>query len=252
MGIFGAIVGGSIGLVMGGPIGAVVGAMFGAQVGETNGGGVRTAGPMDQATAQAVFAVALTSMAAKVAKADGRVTDAEVTAFDRFLQEHMGMSVQERQGAARVFNEARDSPTHATDYATQLGQLLRYQPDRLRDVLTILLSIAHADGELHSAEEALIRQIGLAMGLGESDYQSCLANFAAMGGQSAVDPYAVLGVERTASDVDVRAAHRRVVREYHPDILQSKGMPEEFMEFAKEKLTASNQAWAQIKKERDL
>ncbi len=252
MGIFGAIFGGSIGLAMGGPIGALLGMVFGSRVGDVAGQAALGSMPTDQATAQAIFAVTLTSLAAKVAKADGRVTTDEVQAFDCFLRDSMGMSVAERQGAARVFNEARDNDTPAEDYATQLGQLMRHQPDRLRDILTILLNVAHADGVLHAEEEALIRSVGRAMGLGESDYQSCLANFGAMGGRAAVDPYEVLGVTKAATDSDIRAAHRRIVREYHPDVLQSKGMPDEFMEFAKKKLTAGNEAWARIRKERDL
>jgi DnaJ like chaperone protein len=205
-----------------------------------------------QAQSRAIFAVALTSLAAKVAKADGRVSTDEIEAYDAFLRDRMGMSVSERKSAAKVFNHARDDNTPASDFAIQLGQLLRSQPDRLRDIITILFVIASADGDLHSAEEELIRRIARDMGLSSSDYQSCKANFSAVQGQPNASPYEVLGVSPQASDADVRAAHRRIVREYHPDVLQSKGMPAEFMKFANEKLIAANDAWSRIKAERGI
>ncbi len=252
MGIFGSIVGGTLGFFVGGPIGAILGSALGSGIGNQTHLRVTGTPVSGQAQVQAIFAIALTSLAAKVAKADGRVTTDEIEAYDQFLSENMGMSVSERKAAARVFNHARDDDTPASQFALQLGQLLRGQPDRLRDIITILFVVALADGVQHKAEEELIRQIARDMGLSSEDYQSCKANFMAVRGEPQVSPYEVLGVPESASDADVRAAHRRIVREYHPDVLQSKGMPEEFMEFANEKLIAANDAWSRIKDERGM
>ncbi len=60
------------------------------------------------------------------------------------------------------------------------------------------------------------------------------------------------GVSHTASDDEVRSAHRRLVRDYHPDVIQSKGLPADFMKFATEKSTAINEAWAAVRKERGM
>ncbi len=252
MGIFGSIIGGTLGFMLGGPIGAILGSALGSGVGVQVGSERASSFAGTQAQAQAVFAVALTSLAAKVAKADGRVTKDEIEAYDTFLRDRMGMSVAERKSAAKVFNHARGDDTPASEFALQLGQLLRTQPDRLRDIITILFVVALADGVQHPAEEELIRRIARDMGLSSSDFQSCKANFSAVQGGPKVSPYEVLGVPIDASDADVRAAHRRIVREYHPDVLQSKGMPEEFMEFANEKLIAANEAWSRIKDERGM
>ncbi|MFT5057819.1 MAG: DnaJ like chaperone protein [Planctomycetota bacterium] len=252
MGIFGSIAGGTLGFILGGPIGAFFGSVMGSGMGEQAGSKRATTFKSSQAQAQAIFAVALTSLAAKVAKADGQVTQDEIDAYDAFLRDRMGMSVAERKFAAQVFNHARDNDTPASEFALQLGQLLRTQPDRLRDIITILFVVASADGVQHPAEEELIRRIARDMGLSSQDYQSCKANFNAVQGGPKVSPYEVLGVSTDASNADVRAAHRRIVREYHPDVLQSKGMPEEFMKFANEKLIAANEAWSQIKDQRGM
>ena len=256
MGIFGTLVGGSLGFFVGGPIGALLGSMLGSSLGEDAGATGTRARPgartrIGARQAQAIFAVALTSLAAKVAKADGRVSQAEIQAFDRFLQQNMRMSVEDRRAAAEVFNRARDCDTPTSEFSAQVRRVFLGQPDRLRDIVTILLMIAMADGKLHPTEEAMIQQIARDLGLSETDYQSCRATFSAASKKS-VDPYEVLGVPESSSDADVKSAHRRLVRDYHPDVIQSKGLPEDFQTFASEKLVAVNEAWAEVKTARGL
>lgn len=256
LGIFGTLLGGTVGFMMGGPIGAILGGAMGSSVSRgmdaaaAQQGGLRGAGSIQQQ--QMAFAMVLTSLAAKVAKADGQVTGDEVRAFDGFLQNSLRMSTAERRFAAQVFNQARDSATPASEFAKQLRGVFRGQPDRLRDVVTILLMVAFADGKLHPAEEDLLRSISNDLGLADADYQSCKATFMSTVGVSDIDPYEVLGVPRSATDTEVRSAHRRLVREYHPDVLQSKGLPEDFTAFASKKMSAINDAWALVREERGL
>ena len=267
MGIFGTILGGAVGGLLGGPLGVVMGSFLGAHLSENarvggmprpgpaaNGGYARSARRPGHTAQdlQAVFAIALTSLAAKVAKADGRVTQEEIQAFDTFLRNSMHMSVEERKYAAEVFNEARHSPSPAADFARQVRGLLRGQPDRLRDIITILLAIALADGHYHPREEEMILGIAREMGLSQADYQSCRATFMAARGEPEVSPYEVLGVSPSASDDEVRKAHRRLVREYHPDVAKAKGLPDDFLDFAHEKMSAINEAWSRVKKERNM
>ena len=250
MGIFGTIVGGTVGFMMGGPVGAILGSVMGSTL--SRGAEVAQRRVRSAQQQQVAFAMVLTSLAAKVAKADGRVTGDEVRAFDDFLKQSLHMSVEDRKFAGEVFNRARDSETPASEFAAQLRSVFPRQPDRLRDVLTILLMVALADGQLHAAEEQLLRSIAGDLGLSGSDYESCKATFMSQTGASGVDPYAVLGVPSTASDAEVRSAHRRLVREYHPDVLESKGLPEDFMEFAAKKMSAINEAWSAVRKSRGL
>lgn len=270
MGIFGTIFGGALGLAVGGPLGAVLGAAIGSSIGQGNtgfGGGPGSFGdnrsggghtgtfrsPRNAQELQLAFAVALTSLAAKVAKADGKVTHDEIQTFDHFLKHSLQLNQEDRRVAAKVFNAARDSQAPVSEFTGQIRSLFRAEPYRLRDIITILLTVALADGHLHAAEEKLIREISRSFGLSEADYRSCKASFEATHGKAdTTSPYEVLGVTSSASDEEVRSAHRKLVREYHPDKLQSKGLPEDFLEYAKEKMTAINAAWARIKKERGL
>lgn len=264
MGLLGALFGGTVGFMLGGPLGAMIGGAIGAQSsgGATVGGGARRmAGAGSAQNAQSAFLVAVISLAAKVCKADGHVCEAEVRAFDAFLRDNLRMPADERRFASKIFNEARDSHVPAEDFARQVRTLLGGHPDRLRDIVTVLLQIAHADGSLHAAEDRLIASIAREMGLTDHDYQQCKAFFGGAGGSrgasgrpasagAATTDYEVLGLTPAATEDEIKKAYRGIAREYHPDVLQSKGLPEDFMNFAKEKLQKVNESYDRIKKER--
>lgn len=277
MGIFGSIVGGTLGFLAAsplgmGPLGMVLGSVLGGRMsGDVDqsdfggspfsGGGSTRSGyervgrvnpRQQQRDLQLAFAVALTSLAAKVAKADGKVTHDEIQAFDHFLKHSLNLSTEERKLAAEVFNHARNSQATTHEFTDQVRSIFRQQPDRLRDIVTILLAVALADGHFHPKEENLIRQIARDLGLSDRDYQSCRATYMSAHGEPDVSPYEVLGVDASATDAEVRSAHRRLVREYHPDVLASKGLSEDFLEYAHEKMSAINDAWSRVKKQRNL
>lgn len=264
MGLLGTLLGGSLGFMMFGPLGAIVGGAIGANLGE---GPVRApgrgpgypprpdggpyGGPVrDTRQAQQAFLVAMISLAAKVAKADGRVTEPEVRSFDAFLRDRLGMGVEDRKVAARLFNEARDSAVPAEEFARQVRALIGHQPDRLVDLMSLLMSVAAADAGLHPAEERLLRTIAREMGMSARDYETAAALFAPREDPDA--SYKVLGLTRAASDDEVKKAYRRLAREYHPDVVVNKGMGEDFRKFADEKMRAINAAYERIKNERGL
>ncbi|MBM4130126.1 molecular chaperone DjiA [bacterium] len=255
MGLLGTLLGGSLGFMMFGPLGAIVGGAIGANIGEgpsrARPGGGAYGGPVrDPRQAQQAFLVAMISLAAKVAKADGRVTEQEVRSFDAFLRDRLGMSADDRRLAARLFNEARDSGVPAEEFARQVRALIGHERERLIDLMSLLISVAAADAGLHPAEERLLRSIAREMGMSARDYETAAALFAPREDPDAA--YRVLGLTRAAGDDEVKKAYRRLAREYHPDVVVNKGMGEDFRKFADEKMRAINAAYEKIKDERGL
>jgi DnaJ like chaperone protein len=202
-----------------------------------------------QSQAQSAFMIAMISLAAKVAKADGRVSPEEIRFFDEFLKTTLGMTAEDRRIAARIFNQARDSKVPARDFARQIRQLLGHQPDRLRDLVCLLLKLAFADGVLGAEEETLIRQIARDLGIGDHGYEECMALF---GRDSIESAYKTLGLDRSATDAQVKSAYRRLAKEYHPDTLAAKGLSEEFAQYAREKIRAVNAAYERIREARGM
>jgi DnaJ like chaperone protein len=263
MGLLGTLIGGSLGFMMGGPLGAIIGGAIGSNLGGDTGRprvhpGARAGGQgygsrpggFNPLEAQQTFMIAMISLAAKVAKADGSVSEAEIRSFDQFLKDQLGMAAEERRVAARIFNEARDSEIPAEEFARQIRQLMGHQPARLRDLISLLINIAMADGHYHETEERLIRSIARDMGLTERDYEEAISMFnprASIG-----TSYTVLGVTSGATDDEIKKAYRKLAKEYHPDVVANKGMGEDFQKFAAEKMRAINSAYDAVKEARGM
>jgi len=64
--------------------------------------------------------------------------------------------------------------------------------------------------------------------------------------------YAQLGLTSSASDAEVKKAYRKLVSQYHPDKLVSRGLPEEMMEMAKTRVRDINTAYEQIKQAKGI
>jgi DnaJ like chaperone protein len=62
--------------------------------------------------------------------------------------------------------------------------------------------------------------------------------------------YAHLGLDRSASDAEVKRAYRKLVSQYHPDKLVSHGLPEEMQDIAKTRVREINTAYDRIKQSR--
>ena len=63
------------------------------------------------------------------------------------------------------------------------------------------------------------------------------------------NPWRVLGLEPTVSHADARKRYLALVQENHPDRMLARGVPEEFLRIANERLAAINHAWDQVEAE---
>ncbi|MGZ2258681.1 TerB family tellurite resistance protein [Roseobacter sp. A03A-229] len=185
------------------------------------------------------FTIAVIALGAKMAKADGQVTRDEVTAF----KEVFHIAAQDEQGAAKVFNLARQDVAGYEEYAIRIRDMFSAQPETLRDLLEGLFHIAMADGFYHPNEDAFLERVTEIFGLPQAEFNSLRIRFAPDARQ---DPYAVLGVTPDASMQDIRRAWRRLVRENHPDAMIARGVPEEAMQLAQKRMADINRAWDEI------
>lgn len=262
MAIWGKIVGGAAGFAVGGPIGALIGAIAGHAFDHYRAeeSRRRLRGPANDEpplfyedpaeTRRIAFATAVIALAAKLAKADGRVTREEIQAFRRVFP----VDDDEVGDVARIYNQAKASTEGFEAYARQIATLFRRDRYLLEELLTGLFDVARSDGELNQAEIDFLRRVATIFGFDEAAFQEIHRRFAASVRQmsGADDTYAVLGLSRSASDDEIRKAYRRLVREHHPDRLVAKGLPEEFVDHANKTLANINVAYDRIAKERSL
>jgi DnaJ like chaperone protein len=251
MGWLGKIAGGGLGMIVGGPLGALLGAAIGHHfVDAQDGTGLGTARPSlgaEQAR-QAVFFTAVFAALGKMAKADGRVSEAEIALVRRFMREQMGLDTRASRLAIDIFNEAKSNRTPFAAYTRQFARTFAAEPDMRRTFFELLFALAMADGELHPAEDRLLREAVADLDLPEGLYEHLRS-----GGEgrmaTAVDithHYAVLGVEPGASDEELKKAYRKAARDFHPDTIVSKGLPEEFQKFAEDKFKEIQAAYEAI------
>jgi DnaJ like chaperone protein len=187
------------------------------------------------------FTIAVIALSAKMAKADGLVTRAEVLAF----REIFHISAADEAGAAKVFNLARQDVAGFETYARRIKSMFGTRMTILEDLLEGLFHISVADGSYHDQEDAFLSRVAEIFGLGERCFRAVKARYVE---GAPADPYDVLGVEPSASPDELRAAWRALIRQNHPDQLMARGVPREAVKLAEARLVAVNQAWDDLTK----
>ncbi len=193
------------------------------------------------------FTIAVLALGAKMAKADGTVTRDEVTAFRRIFT----FSAGEETHAAHVFNLARQDVAGFDAYARKIARL--FNPDGHRicaddhhvlvDILEALFQIAVADGSYHDGEDAFLAHVADEFGLDDGCFRIVRSRLVEGAPR---DPYDVLGLPRGASKDAARKAWKELVRDTHPDVMQSRGVPPEAMKLAERRMQLINEAWREI------
>jgi DnaJ like chaperone protein len=192
---------------------------------------------------QVAFSMALIALSAKMAKADGIVTRDEVAAFDRVFTVPEG----EAGNVARLFDLARRDVAGFDAYARRIASLYAGERAVLEDVLDGLFVIAKADGAVHEAELAFLAHVAEIFDLGGHDFERISARHVV---PEEGDPYLVLDADRSWTTDRLRRRYRQLVTENHPDRMIGRGMPEDFIAIATDRLAAINRAWERIEKER--
>jgi DnaJ like chaperone protein len=194
---------------------------------------------------QVAFTVGVIALGAKMAKADGVVTRDEVSAF----KEAFKVSDAEMKHAARVFNLAKRDAAGYETYAEELVVVFKGNRKLLEDVLEGLFHIAKADEALHPEEEQFLGQVAKRFGFTDTEFGYVKARHVVAAKRN---PYDVLGVEPSIGDEELKSHYRRLLADNHPNKLIARGVPEEFVTIATEKIVTLNDAYGAIAKERGI
>ncbi|MDH4471915.1 MAG: TerB family tellurite resistance protein [Fluviicola sp.] len=196
-----------------------------------------------QQTQRFDFPTQLLVLSAYIMKSDGKVVKAELDFVKTFLAAQFGpqFNVNHLQTLKRFL----DSPSLPIEEICN-DIRMRSQVEMRIQLLHYLFGIAQADGQVSEAEINTLQRIAHLLQVPPMDFRSVKGMFK----QNLEGDYEVLGIDKTASDEEVKKAYRQMAVRYHPDKVASLG--EEYQKGAKEKFQKIQEAYDNIKKSRGL
>ena len=239
MSIWGGITGGLLGFVVLGPIGALVGSVIGSNLSSRS----KRKRP-NNFDKQVAFFAALFACLAKIAKADGRVDESEIKKIEEIISIKLNLNKEHRKFAINIFQKAKDDNVSFESYASNIYQILSSSQNSLLVFYEILFELALADGILHPKEDELLKKIPRIFRFDKYVYQSLYEKYV----DQNRNYYEVLGLSENSSFSEIKKAYLKKRKEFHPDTLIGKGLPEEFIGKAKEKFIEIQEAYEALEK----
>ena len=237
MAIWGSLIGGMIGFSLGGPFGMLLGSLIGGKMSRSRSGG----GFRSFAQPQQIFALSLIVLSAKLSKADGQVSREELIA----VKDKLKIPDSELDQVGKIFNKAKEESTGYEPYARQIAEVYKGNLNVLEEVINTLFYIAESDGNVSDKELEMIEDIARIFGLNDIQINGIKESRKS---SDKLNPYIVLESKPDDSLDTIRKRYLKLSKEHHPDLLMSKGVPQEVLDESKAKMRAVNSAWSQIQK----
>ena len=237
MAIWGSLIGGMIGFSLGGPFGMLLGSLIGGKMSRSRSGG----GFRSFAQPQQIFALSLIVLSAKLSKADGQVSREELIA----VKDKLKIPDSELDQVGKIFNKAKEESTGYEPYARQIAEVYKGNLNIMEEVINTLFYIAESDGDVSDKELEMIEDIARIFGLNDIQINGIKESRKS---SDKLNPYIVLESKPEDSLDTIRKRYLKLSKEHHPDLLMSKGVPQEDLDESKAKMRAVNSAWSQIQK----
>ena len=228
-------VGVGAGWFLGGPIGAIIGYYISKSFFD---------GKNDQEKAYELSLLILSSL---VIKSDGKIVKAELEYVQKFFVNTFG--IQKANKYFEVFNKLNKQSlsSQLRPVCQQLNSYVNHA-SRLQ-IIHFLFGVSASDNEIHPAEVELIKKIAGYLNINQYDFESIHSMFLSDGtANSLYKWFAILELDKDASNDEIKKAHRKMVIKYHPDKLQ--GVSQDIKKLAEEKFLLVQKAYENISKSR--
>ena len=234
---FGKWIAGGLGWAFFGPLGGIIGFTLGSMLDkgemiESNNNRTTTGG----------FVMSLLVLVSAIMKADGKVMKSELEYVKTFFVQSFGTSSAKE--AVGMLRDLLKQTIPVVDVCRQIRKNMDY-PARLQ-LFHFLYGIANSDGQITSAEKELLNMMAINLGINAKDMESIRSMFILNTDAS----YKILEIEPSATVEEIKKAYRKMAMKYHPDKVSYLG--EDIQLTAKEKFQKVNEAYEQIKKERNF
>ena len=207
--------------------------------------------------------ISVVAMLTKIAKSDGAISPKEATKIEEIITSSVDtiakqstLTTVEQKELRKQFVQAHKSAkVDNASISTYALYLSNQEFSEKREILTQLISMAIIDG-YNDKKESLVYEAGRSFGFSDLHIKSLIDEIVPRQKQEShtnkFEPYSVLGCNSSDSNEAIKKQYRILIKKYHPDFIQSKGLDESFIEFAKQKLQEINQSYEAIKKKRGI
>lgn len=205
---------------------------------------------------------------AYVAKADGIVTKSEAKIISQVLDYMSGDNQSLREHIKDIFNIAKNEDIENYKqiapifYKIAHSQIDDDEVDNfLKEYMRWVVFLVFADGELNQKQSHVTKEIAKFLNISTHHLNSLYDEFGRtsnnnkaykQGAKTLSECYDVLKCSQSSTDRGIKDAYRALAKQYHPDIIQGKGLSEDFVLFANQKLKDINIAYETIKKHRGM
>lgn len=178
-----------------------------------------------------------------VAKADGRVSEAEIE-LAKSVMDRLHLKDKEKKEAVALFTAGKSPAFDPTPVLHHFRQECGRQTSVYAGFMEVLVNTALEDGGVTQPQYDLLSQIAEYLKFPVQQLNRVVGNInnqrqAASQSDEASEiehlsfldaDYQTLGVLPTASDAEVKKAYRRLMAQNHPDRLQGEGVADELVE----------------------
>lgn len=204
-----------------------------------------------------------------VAKSDGRVTEAQIGAARRLMQE-LQLGPRDVGIAIACFRAGKSGAYSAELGVERLREACGQRYDLLRAFMELQLRAALAGNGISPPARAILTRVAERLGMSGLEFAfmeaSVRARAASAGQQfrggsasgrsagaaSLAQCYAELEIDAGIADQEVTKAYRRQMSRHHPDKLVANGLPESMAQMAKEKTQRIQEAYEGIRAARGM
>lgn len=198
------------------------------------------------------------ALVAKVAKADGRVDALEAELIGIMFDDISALFPQPQKTKdilKEIFNEHKNSSVSAQEIASVLAKTIKRDRAKQHQFMGFLIQLAFIDKEVTKSEEEVLSAIAEAFEFDPNSYHAMFDKFEQILKNitpkvNINDAYKLLGVNENDSMDVIKKAYRKLIREYHPDIIKSQGKDDAYMQEATAKTQEINEAYEMIKAHR--
>lgn len=214
----------------------------------------RRTGSENSANLSEAFFKGAFSMLAKIASADGEISEQAKRKIEYLMSYELGLDQFSSNHAVSVFNAALSDGRSFESYADEFYYFFSSKPDTLQLIIDFLYRIAMADGKISPMEDSMFFYAVRRFEIPESVVNMIKSRYGYNNetSSSMARYYAVLGISENADENEIKKAYRKLIMEFHPDTVEQSDVGEDFKKYAKKRFNEIQQAYEKICKERGI